>query len=261
MRKHKLALGVSNAIILELMNKLIHLSMVVAIATFTGCSTHPKGAHIHERGWIGGRYKCAKAHANVANWISGGDHIIYSFPPDLDRTQASGILVTELGTNSPLYRAGLCAGDLILEVSHRPVPSLPAFWTRIHAARSGATLPVKAYRNGRTIECEVAVGREKYQQWATLAIGLPGFWECLHPVPTGERPLFSLIALGWQGEETSPVEFDSVKERYRRECHPKDGQKGEDRDWRGWLAIVQLSKAKTILSQESVVTTNSVSVY
>jgi len=234
------------------MNKLIHLSAVAAVMLLAGCATHPKDVSTHERGWIGGLYKCAKTHAAVDNWLFGGDNIVYGIPPDLEHTQKTGILTTELGTKTPAYRSGLRSGDLILELDHQRVTSLPAFWSTIRAAHPSSLLPIKAYREGRTMEFDVEVGREKFKNRGTLMVGLPGFWQWLHPIPTRERPLFSLIALGWQGDDASPVEFDSVEEHYRHNSHPKDKQQGDDQDWRCWLAIIQVSKGKTILGQEPV---------
>jgi phage terminase large subunit-like protein len=61
-----------------------------------------------------------------------------------------------------------------------------------------------------------------------------------------------LVAAGWQHNDKTPVDFNSVEQRYRHSCNPKDKQQGDDEDWRCWLAILQVSKGKTILGQEPV---------
>ena len=207
---------------------------------------------MHDRGWIGGGYKCAKPRPTLANWLFGGDHLIYCYPKPLEQTQKSAILVTELATNAPAYRAGLRAGDLILELNHQPVTDLPAFWKVVHASRPGAALPVKVWRKGRMLDCDVPVGVEKFRYQGVFAVGLPGFWKPLHLVPTREKPAFSLIALGWQRDDGPPVDFDSVEQRYRQDCNPKGKRQGNDGDWNCWLAILQVSKGKIILDQEPV---------
>jgi hypothetical protein len=233
-------------------------AIMIASCLLSGCATHSKPEATHERGWIGGRYKCAKARPTAANWISGGKHIIYCFPKELEQSQKSGVLAVEMGTNTPAYRAGLRAGDLILQLSHESVTSLPDFLSTISAARPGATLPVKAYRSGQTIECDITVGREKYQHYGTVMVGLPLFLEPPHLIPTREKPTLSLVAVGWEGSDSSPVEFDTVEQRYRHVCSPKTEQRGSDQDWRFWLAIFQVVKGKTILTQESVEASNAI---
>ena len=238
------------------MNTLIRLSSVVAAVLLAGCASHPaKEEPVHEQGWIGGRYKCAKPRATVANWLFGGDHIIYCFPPELERAQKSGIFTAELGTNTPAYRAGLRAGDLILELDHQPATGLMAFRAAICAARPGSSLPVKAWRDGQTKEYNITVGRVTFRHRGTFAMGLglpePGFWDPPHLVPTREAPEFSLVALGWERNDHAQVDFNSVEQRYRQSCHPKDKPKGDDEEWRCWLAVFQVSKGKIILGQES----------
>lgn len=239
------------------MNNLIRSPIVLAAVLLAGCASHPpKEEPIHEQGWIGGKYKCAKPHATFANWVSGGEHIIYCFPKELERTQKSGIFTAELSTNTPAYQAGLRAGDLILELNHQPAANLPAFWNAICTARPGDSLPVKVWHDGQTTEFNITVGREKFQHRGTFMVGmglpLPGFWDPPHLVPTREAPSFSLVALGWARNDSSPVDFNSVEQRYRQSCNPKEKQKGDDEDWRCWLAIFQVSKGKTILGQEAV---------
>ncbi|MGA2751460.1 MAG: PDZ domain-containing protein [Verrucomicrobiota bacterium] len=239
------------------MNTLIRLPIAVAAVLLAGCASHhPKEKPVHEQGWIGGRYKCAKPRATVANWLFGGDHLIYYYPPGLEESQKSGIFATELGTNTPAYRAGLRAGDLILELDHRPVTDLMSFRSAICAARPGASLPVKAWRDGQTEEYEIIVGRETFRHRGTLMVGLglpiPGFWDPPHLVPTREAPSVSLVAAGWEQNDKTPVDFNSVEQRYRHSCNPKDKPQGDDEEWRCWLAIFQVSKGKTILGQEPV---------
>jgi hypothetical protein len=201
---------------------------------------------------MGGRYQHAKPSYSLSDFLLGDDDTIYCFPAALAAAQKAGILTTALDANTPAYRAGLRAGDLILELGHQPVTDLPGFWRVVTETGPGASLPVRAYRAGQTIDLTVTVGREKYQEEGNITVGLPGFLQPLHPIPTRNAPSFSLMALGYEKNDHSPFEFGSVKAQYRRDCHPKDKQEGHDEDWSCWLAIFRASKGKKILAQETV---------
>jgi membrane-associated protease RseP (regulator of RpoE activity) len=235
---------------------LIRFEIFACALLLSGCASAPKEKPvakekpIHQRGWMGGSYKRAKAGHCLSDMLFGADDTIYCFPSALAPAQKAGILTTGVDTNTPAYRAGLREGDLILELGHQQVTDLPGFWRIVTETRPGASLAVKAYRAGETIDCTVTAGREKYQEEGTFTIALPGFLEPLHPIPTRNAPSFSLVALGYEKNDEPPAEFSSVEERYRRACHPKDKQEGHDEDWSCWLAIVRVSKGKKILTQE-----------
>ncbi len=207
---------------------------------------------MHERGWFGGAYKLAKPRATFANWVSGGANILYCFPPELEKTQKTGIVVLELTTNSPAYRAGLREADLILELNHQPVLGFHGFWETVWAAKPGSLVPVKYYRDGKVMECEVKVGREKFRHQGTVMVGLPPVLEHPHLIPTRDNPSVSLVALGLSQSDDAPYNLDSPEEHYRHACHPKEEQKAWDQDWRFWLAIFQVTRSKSILAQEPV---------
>jgi hypothetical protein len=225
------------------------LTLVVA-----GCATAPKQPAPkpapkpeHQQGWMGGTYERAKARHD---WFCGDENTIYCFPANVASAQKAGVLITALDTNAPAYRAGLREGDLILELGRQPVTDLPAFRRIVAETKPGAALPVKAWREGNTIECTVTVGREKYIYEGTFCVGLPGFWEGLRLIPTRNVPGLSFGLLGYQQNDNEPFEFASVEQRFRHACRPKDKQDAYDGDWRCWLAIFKLSKGKRILAQE-----------
>jgi membrane-associated protease RseP (regulator of RpoE activity) len=221
--------------------------------TLAGCASAPKTPvpkPEHQQGWMGGSYERAKAHFD---WFRGDSDTIYCFPTNVAPAQKAGILITQLDTNTPAARAGLRAGDLILELGHQTVTDLPAFRRIVTETQPGAALPVKGWREGNTLECTVIAGREKYQYQGNLSVGLPGFWESLRLIPTRNAPGLSLGPVGYHQDDNEPVEFASVEERFRRACHPQDKQEGYDEDWKFWLAIVKVSKGKKILAQEPVV--------
>jgi hypothetical protein len=235
---------------------LVCMEMAACAVLISGCASAPKGKTVaqekpvHQRGWIGGSYERAKAGRSASDVLFGDDDTIYSFPSALTNTQKAGILITALATNTPAYQAGLRAGDLILELRHEQVLDLPVFWQVVTETRPGAALPVKAYRDGQTLDYTVTAGREKFRYVGTFGITFPGYIESFHPVPTREAPYVSLVALGYKRNDDPRVEFGSVREQYQHACNPKAKQEGQDRDWWCWLAIFWVSEEKKIVAQE-----------
>jgi hypothetical protein len=228
------------------------LYFALAAIFLAGCGTPVEKKPVYQRGWIGGRYERAKKCRTLSEMAFGVDHTIFCFPPELAKSRDSGILAVSLATNTPAYLAGLREGDLILELGHQPVTDLPGFWRIVTASQPGAGLPVKAFRDGQTKEYNVTVGREKYRKEGNFLVMLPGFLEPFHPVPTRDAPCFSLGPLGYEKNDDPPVEFASVKERFKQSCRPKHNQTGYDEDSRWWLAIMQVKYGKRILAQELV---------
>lgn len=231
----------------------IRFELIACAALLGGCATHPKEQPIQQRGWIGGSYERA-AIRKTSDWFFRADDTMFTFPPTLAPAQKAGILVTALATNAPAFRAGLREGDLILKVDSQPVADLPDFLRIVTETQPGGSLSIDAFRKGKTIDCNVTSGREKYREGGNITVAFPGFYEWPRLIPTQNwnSHEFSLVALGYKRDDHSPFEFDSVKERYRHDCHPKDKQQGYDEEWKMWLAIVQVSKGKTILEQDSV---------
>jgi len=230
----------------------VHYSILLAVALAAGCASEPKAKPVHEQGWMGGHYKCAQTRLTKCERFFGVSHIIEAFPPALANVVSAGILAISVDTNTPAYQGGLRAGDLILEVAHQPVTNLPVFWRTVRATPAGTAVPVKLYRAGKTTECEVVVGREKYTEEGTVTIGLPGFWQGFHPIPTPAAPNFSLMALGWRRELDQSAELDSVEDRFKVSCNPQFKPEGYDGEWKCWLAILEISKAQKITAQETV---------
>jgi hypothetical protein len=234
----------------------IYMEIAACSVLISACASAPKDKTVakekpfHQRGWIGGSYERAKAERTVPDLFFGDGGAIYAFPSALTNTQKAGVLITALATNTPAYQAGLRAGDLILELRHQQVLDLPGFWQVLTEARPGVALPVKAYRIGQTSDYTVTVGREEFQYIGTFGIGLPGYIESFHPIPTREAPYVSLMALGYKKNDEPRVEFGSVRKQYEHACNPKAKQEGQDRDWWCWLAIFWVSEGKKIVAQE-----------
>lgn len=223
-----------------------------------GCASNPKPKPVYEVGWIGGKYERAKSQRTFGDWWHGTPNTVICFPKALQPDRTAGILVLGLRTNRPAFRAGLREGDLILDAGSRPVTNLPCFWRTVRNAKPGSSLPLKVYRDGKTLDLSATVGRERYEKEGNLTIGLPFFWDWLHLIPGRLHPEFSLIVLGWKGGSGRPAELDTVEQDYRRTCDPKSKPEGHEEEWKTWLAIVQVTKDRKVIAQEPVTTASTV---
>jgi len=221
-------------------NRLAVPALFIAFA-LTGCATKKHAEPPpHQRGWIGGQFKLAETPR-----FFGSDSAIEAFPK-LASGQKAGIVITQLSSNTPAQRAGLRAGDLILALDGQPATRLQPFREAIDRATPGQSLTLKFWREGTILDGRVTVGRETFRYLGTLAFALPPI---LHPPDLWPDPDFSLVALGLR-HIPKRTELGSGEMTYRRACNPKDHP--TDQEWQAWLAIISVTKGKTILSQENV---------
>jgi hypothetical protein len=187
------------------------LSLILA-----GCATPPEKPAL-ERGWIGGQYRPAKT-------------------PKAPRL--AGIGVGALSSNTPAAQAGLQSGDVILELDRQPVTKLKDFWRKVDSSKPGTSLPVKIYRDGGTWEYKMTVGRETFKKSGYLSIVMPAAvhpWNLWAPAHG-----FSVVFAGF--ELTPNYRHDVAGHTVNDTVY--------DQRWGVWLAFMQLSKGKTVLSQE-----------
>jgi serine protease Do len=97
------------------------------------------------RAWIGARFQNTK---ELAGWFGAGDR--------------GGVLVGGIVPGSPADRAGLLAGDVIVEWNGEPVSArfeeeLPAFRKRVAQEPAGSAVPILVVRNGKEMPLKVTV--------------------------------------------------------------------------------------------------------
>lgn len=254
---HCFATPKANELAKQILNPVCSMLLCALAVALAGCSTtksksKPEAEQIHQRGWIGGEFKLARKTTACDVFFGSEDEHISTLPHGLGSSNRAGILITALSSNAPARQAGLREGDLILARNHQPVTTLGAFFQLIDRTEPGTSLPIVAWRNGKTFECNVLVGRETYKNWGDFSVGfaLPRLPEII-PRDLFPTPGFNLIALGYNPTPDDRKELGSAESSYLSACH---GGKytPSDRDWYAWLPIFSVAKGKNILSQESV---------
>jgi len=198
----------------------------------------------HQRGWIGGEYKLVRRHGNL--FMSA--ETVVAFPKSLTTNEKKGFLITVLSTNTLVYLAGLCEGDLILELDHCAITGLRDFRQKIDRMKPGSPLAIRAFRNEVAQDYDITVGRETYNHQGIFAVSLlpivrePNF---------KFNPGFSLIALGLSWDTGKRAELGSPEQVFRRNCSPKQVDVS-NRYWRAWLAMLFIEHVHQIQSQEIV---------
>jgi Trypsin-like serine proteases, typically periplasmic, contain C-terminal PDZ domain len=198
----------------------------------------------HQRGWIGGEYKLVRSHWN---WFMSSESVV-AFPRSLAATYSRGLLITSVGTNTPAYLAGLREGDLILEVDHTKITSLPDFRKKIDGMPPGSPLTIRTYRNDEVKEYDLTLGRETYRHQGVFAISL---LPILRQPNLKFDPDFSLIALGLSWNKGDRAELGSPEQVYRRKCSTREVGVSNSH-WRAWLAVISVEHYHQIRSQEIV---------
>ena len=226
-------------------------AMLLAGCASTKSKPKPEAEKIHQRGWIGGEYKLAR---KISPWtviFGSRDEFITTLPHGLESSNRTGILITAASSNAPVRQAGLREGDLILALNRQPVTTLKAFRQVVDHSEPGTSLPIAVWRDGKTFECNVAVGRETFKNWGAIRMGF-GFPNLanLGPLDLLPDPGFDLGVLGFEQNSVDRKELGSAEEIYFKACDNK--RTPSDQDWNVWLAIFSVARGKNILSQEPV---------
>ncbi len=204
----------------------------------TGCAgTGTKS--ISQRGWIGGSYVLAKP---GTAWVRMADPpgISGDLPKSLPSAQRAAIQITALASNAPAYGAGLRPGDFVLELDHQPITSLQEFRRIVDRSNPGAVLAIKAYRDGRFLEYQVPVGREKYKTGGYFSVVVP---TVIHRWDLWPDPGFSLVCLGY--EPNPGLRHDLAD-------NSKTQKEVYDANWSAYLVFMELSYGKRVVAQETV---------
>ena len=219
------------------------LLTLTLISFACGCATNKQETKtIHERPWIGGKFETvATPHAIHTN------NTTY---------RKRGALLTDLQPDSPLAKAGLQEGDLILRLSGENIRFEKDIRKRVdHSQNNPLTFTI--YRAGEISEKSVTPGIERFQNYNTIAFGL-GF-RANYELDLFPNPDFSLIALGYDTKDDR-LDLHSTKAKYEKSLEDAQGKPNgqsrwiglrSDEGWQAWLGPIWLTQNKMIVSQES----------
>ncbi len=139
---------------------------LAAAGSLGGCASD--GARpVHERGWIGGEFVPVE---RVGDLVLLARDEVYGMPTDV--TADSGLLVGDAGVATPLARAGVVAGDLVLSADGAPIEEALDLARHVDEKAPGATTRLVVWRDGATHDVDVTVGRETYERVGMFTIFL-----------------------------------------------------------------------------------------
>jgi membrane-associated protease RseP (regulator of RpoE activity) len=218
------------------MKKHIQLSVTAAIcmSLFMGCASTKNTYH---RGWIGGHYlesdpsTLKKIRADL---YQKNREIIPALPKEIKERQSSAVFVSRVYENTPLMRAGIKEGDLIIAVNKQKVETVKKFRRLVDESKPGENITVSIYRDGSIMDLPVVVGKETFQKLYGIRIGIgSSFTTAFDPVP---NPGFNLFLLSYQTKDER-VDLNSPEYRYYQETKSRNGDKNDkkpDFEVEGW---------------------------
>src|SRR5688572_12350939 len=222
------------------------LTLTVGIAALlTGCASNKKETKtktIHERPWIGGKFETV-ATPRLVHTNSGG-------------YRKRGALITEANADSPLAKAGLQQGDVVLRINGDNIRFEKEIRKRVDRSEN-TPLAFTIYRGGEISEKQVTPGIERFQKYNTIAFGL-GF-RTNYELDLLPNPDFSLIALGYDVKHDR-LDLQHPKAKYREaleDQQPKPEDEPEwvglssEEGWNAWLGPIWVTQNKLIVSQEA----------
>lgn len=223
-------------------NTSVLLLGTLLVVCLAGCAGTKKETY-SQRGWIGGDYVLSKP-GTVWVRMNNSPGVCGNLPKSMQDVQKSAVQITGLSTNAPAYAAGLRRGDFVTEVDHQRVKSLTGFRRTVDRCKPGATITVKACRDGQFAEYQVPVGREKYKSGGYFSLTLP---TVVHRWDLWPNPGFSLVCIGYEPNPGTRHDF-GAQHKAKDELY--------DENWSAYLVFMELSSGERIVDQESVAAAN-----
>ncbi len=129
----------------------------------------------------------------------------------LDVEVNSGVLIANVGPDSPADRAGIQQGDLIVTFNGRPVKSSNQLRNAVAAIRPGDSVPVNLIREGREMEVDVEIGEQPTDMRAAFQPGsqqpMDFFGMSVEPLNPASAEQFGYVGL--TGLLVTTIEEDS----------------------------------------------------
>jgi membrane-associated protease RseP (regulator of RpoE activity) len=206
------------------MKKHVKLLSITAICVslFAGCASTKQ---IYQRGWIGGQYLEADPSALKkisADLYQKSGYIIHVLPEQIKKRQSGAVFVSRVYENTPLMRAGIREGDLIVEVNNQKVETLKKFRRIVDESKPGENITVSIYHDGSIMDMPIVIGKETFQKLYTFAIGIgSSLTTAFDPVP---NPEFNLFLLSYQTRDER-VDLNSPEYQYYQKTKSRNGDK------------------------------------
>ncbi len=225
------------------MNKTSAILLPVAAAILlltSGCSARKT---VHQRPWIGGEF----VNASRTPILIGTHGKIVTLPKDVPKTYKRGIVVKALEPETPMAKAGVQEGDLLLSLNGQSVANHQAFYKTIGASVPGAKLPLQLYRAGKLMDVTLLPGVERYKLDRTVMVQIGA--STRYDIDLLPDPNFSLIALGFKRDHDR-LELNAPLTRIHPPADPDSGTSSHE-GWRAWVGPLSIGATKRILSQEA----------
>jgi len=199
---------------------------------------------IRQRGWLGGSYTKATNSIFAKDYQSEPGGAVRVLPGEVSSGQCGALLVAGLDPETPLAKAGIMPGDLIVAVDGAKVSSTGSLYKSIDAATPGSKVTVKTWRKGTFSEIPVMVGTESYRKFGYLKIGF-GFGTTLKLIPDPDFNLFNLVRVAVSDHRNSVA---SPEYQYLSAVSPKVPEVRNNL-WDFWLVIMGVGKYDQVVAQ------------
>jgi hypothetical protein len=223
------------------------LPLLLLAPCLAACSSVPKPQY--ERGWVGGSFEDVTRQYVHDVRVRRSEKVI-GMPEGVGGDAAA--LVVDPGTGSPLAKAGLAAGDLVLTADGAPIADETALYEHVESMAPGSKTTLAYWRAGETRTADVVVGRETYEEAGTFSITLPlPLWASLDLWPFDDGfNVLGLVAVWW---DESRADLASPTYAYRRALKPDDPVTGPQQEsWAVHVVPFRVSNGKRVLRQETL---------
>jgi hypothetical protein len=219
--------------------------VLVPVLTLASCASH--AGETFERGWIGGRFADVSRGHEPEITARHHDDVV-GMPASAPGDHAA--LVTAAYAGTPLARAGLVPGDLVLSLGGEPTDGALELRERIEQLPPGTTAEATYWRAGEVRSAPVVVGRETWESAGLIqiALGISGTLD-LWPFDDG-IDIFGLVRVRWDGRRH---DLDDPVTAYRRQLDPQEEITGPPQEvFEVFVLPLGLSKGKRVLRQETL---------
>jgi S1-C subfamily serine protease len=88
-----------------------------------------------------------------------GGNVYLGSIPDMSAPDVPGVRLTGVRADSPADKAGIKAGDIIVEFDGKPVKDLYQYTEAMQARQPGDTVKIVVLREGARVELSATLGR------------------------------------------------------------------------------------------------------